>query len=394
MNESSPQTTRASVAFFHVSAILGGAERSFLDLVGLPVTVTSINLPEDGPLADKIRATEWADALRFLPFPERLLRLSREDGLKNLWRLPTALSAILAYLGECRKRLARERPAVAYSHGIKNHFLLTLAARSLGIALVWHLQDFWPRHPLARLFFRWAIRGRLTVICNSEAVRADLDPRGRHRDKVRTIHNAIEPAAYPFHPRGGSARIAGFVGMLVPWKGPHLVLEAARILGKDTAAPLQFWIVGDVPYRTNAALSRYSQELRAGAPENVRFLGMITEPRGLYAEIDLLCHASLAPEPFGRIVLEGMASGAIVIAANAGGPREVIEDGTDGFLYTPGDARALAAAIARARTLTPEASRALRARARAKIESRFSASAYRAAVAACIAGAADGTRRP
>src|SRR3989344_1938347 len=105
-----------------------------------------------------------------------------------------------------------------------------------------------------------------------------------------------------------------------------------------------------------------------------------------------LARASPDPEPFGRVLLEGMASGCIAIAADAGGPRELIQHGSDGFLYAPGDPVALAGVLTAALNLSPESSAELRARARANVEARFSAETYRRAVAACIvAAAAEGS---
>ena len=61
--------------------------------------------------------------------------------------------------------------------------------------------------------------------------------------------------------------------------------------------------------------------------------------------LDILVHASLIPEPFGQVVIEGMASGLPVVAPRAGGPAEVIEDGVTGILYPMGDVGALAGAL-------------------------------------------------
>ena len=55
----------------------------------------------------------------------------------------------------------------------------------------------------------------------------------------------------------------------------------------------------------------------------------------------MLVHASLIPEPLGQVVQEGMRAGLPVVAAAAGGPAEVIDDGRDGLLYPMGDADAL-----------------------------------------------------
>ena len=50
---------------------------------------------------------------------------------------------------------------------------------------------------------------------------------------------------------------------------------------------------------------------------------------------DVVVHASLIPEPFGMTVIEGMAAGAAVVAANTGGPTETIDPARRGSWWIP-----------------------------------------------------------
>jgi glycosyltransferase involved in cell wall biosynthesis len=63
----------------------------------------------------------------------------------------------------------------------------------------------------------------------------------------------------------------------------------------------------------------------------------------------VLVHASVTPEPFGQVILEGMAAGVPVIASRAGGPAEILRHDATGVLYQPGDEEALAGAMHRLR---------------------------------------------
>ena len=65
------------------------------------------------------------------------------------------------------------------------------------------------------------------------------------------------------------------------------------------------------------------------------------------AAMDVLVHASVIPEPFGQVVVEGMAAGLPVVAPAAGGPAEVITHERDGLLYPAGDGPALADGLRR-----------------------------------------------
>ncbi len=59
--------------------------------------------------------------------------------------------------------------------------------------------------------------------------------------------------------------------------------------------------------------------------------------------VDIVVHTSIAPEPFGRVIVEGMLARKPVIATRAGGALETIDEGVTGLLVAPGDVAALKA---------------------------------------------------
>ena len=83
---------------------------------------------------------------------------------------------------------------------------------------------------------------------------------------------------------------------------------------------------------------------------HVRFVGFRTDVSSLMVMADAFIIASEA-EPFGLSILESMAIGTPVVAANSGGPKEIINDGVTGFLFAPGDVNALQATINRCLSL-------------------------------------------
>ena len=105
------------------------------------------------------------------------------------------------------------------------------------------------------------------------------------------------------------------------------------------------------------------------------------EPWKLYPEFDLVVHFSTRPEPFGRVVVEAAACGVPVIAADAGGPREIVTPGVTGWLTPPGDVPALASRMAQAlaEDLGP-----MRLAARRAAEERFDAGRFAEGVAAVL----------
>jgi glycosyltransferase involved in cell wall biosynthesis len=106
---------------------------------------------------------------------------------------------------------------------------------------------------------------------------------------------------------------------------------------------------------------------------------------------DVVVHASRIPEPFGQVVVEGMAAGAAVVATRGGGPSELVRDGVDGLLVAPDDVASMAAALRRLAGDATERQR-LGAAARARVAELTDPTVIGAAVAAVHDRAA--ARRP
>lgn len=81
----------------------------------------------------------------------------------------------------------------------------------------------------------------------------------------------------------------------------------------------------------------------------VVFAGYQEDVAAHYAASDLIVHCSVHPEPFGRVVVEGMAAGRPVIALDEGGPPEIITHNVDGLLAAPRNADAMCQALLRFR---------------------------------------------
>jgi glycosyltransferase involved in cell wall biosynthesis len=147
-------------------------------------------------------------------------------------------------------------------------------------------------------------------------------------------------AARSPEPATGGIR-AGIVGRLAPWKGQHIFLEAfARAFpsGDERAVIIGSAMFGEDGYG-QALVDRVAT---LGLDGRVDFRGFRDDVVTELAQLDILVHASTIPEPFGQVVVEGMAAGLAVIAADAGGPREIVDDGVNGVLSPPGDVGTLA----------------------------------------------------
>jgi len=142
-----------------------------------------------------------------------------------------------------------------------------------------------------------------------------------------------------------SSQCFGIVGLLHPWKGQDVFLRAAkRVLEKVPDA--YAFVVGGAPAEARdyeKALHGLAADL--GIADRLVFTGFRPDVSDILKLLDVVAHASVQPEPFGRVIVEAMAMGRPVVAADAGGPIEIIDDGRTGFLVPPSDDEALAARI-------------------------------------------------
>jgi phosphatidylinositol alpha 1,6-mannosyltransferase len=130
----------------------------------------------------------------------------------------------------------------------------------------------------------------------------------------------------------GGELLVGYVGRLAPEKRVDLLWQVAGLPG------VRLVIVGDGPA---------GPALRRALPGAV-FLGARhgTDLATIYASLDVFVHSG-ACETFGQTLQEAAASGLPVVAPAVGGPLDLVDHGLTGYLVAPGDAGALAGAVAR-----------------------------------------------
>jgi glycosyltransferase involved in cell wall biosynthesis len=141
--------------------------------------------------------------------------------------------------------------------------------------------------------------------------------------------------------------VVGLVGRLQPWKGQDRLLRAQAILA-ERGVQIHTLIVGGDAYGLS---TEYADSLPAlvealGLSGSVTLTGQVPDAGPFIDRMDILVNAS-DPEPFGIVLLEGMARGVAVVAVDSGGPAEFIESGSTGVLARSGEPSALADALER-----------------------------------------------
>lgn len=143
------------------------------------------------------------------------------------------------------------------------------------------------------------------------------------------------------------ARVVLSIGRIVRWKGQDVFLRAMARVVEDEPDALAL-VVG-AP--TSPEGEQFHTELHTlaadlGIADRVVFAGARRDVPQLVALSEVVVHSATDAEPFGRVVVEGMAGGRPVVGADAGGVPEIIEDGVTGVLVPPGDAELLGKEVA------------------------------------------------
>lgn len=139
--------------------------------------------------------------------------------------------------------------------------------------------------------------------------------------------------------------VVGLVGRLEPWKGQDRLLSAHAIL-RERGHSLHTVLVGGDAYDISPQYARSLPPLvdRLGLKDAVTMTGQVPDAGPYIDQLEVLVSASDG-EPFGIVILEGMARGVAVLAVDAGGPAELIEHGRTGLLARSSEPSALADAL-------------------------------------------------
>jgi glycosyltransferase involved in cell wall biosynthesis len=137
------------------------------------------------------------------------------------------------------------------------------------------------------------------------------------------------------------------IGRLDWWKGHDYFIEAISYV-KEKEGNVKGIIVGP-KINTDQCLDYYSKLQtmikKLQLSKNIIFTGYRSDIQDIMNCSDIIIHSASEPEPFGRVIVEGMLAGKPVVATSAGGVLEIIEDGINGLLVPLKDSIAIASAI-------------------------------------------------
>ena len=180
------------------------------------------------------------------------------------------------------------------------------------------------------------------MICISDTVKENVNRilGKKTKDNLVTIYHGISlpKQAEKIDGKKGHEINAGVIGSIIRLKGISLIIESLKeVIQKNPDVHLN--IFGEVR-KDEPDSSKYYDELlnqieQYGINNNVHFRGFEKSKEALYSNLDIVVSYSTVAESFSLIVLEALSFGKIVVAAELGGPAEIISNGYNGFLVPP-----------------------------------------------------------
>jgi glycosyltransferase involved in cell wall biosynthesis len=331
----------------HVDRILGGAEINLVELI------EEARHAGEWEIAVACREqSRLGDALRKLNV--RKFEYGFDEALNTLriaakafpWmRAWKGWRALLAKSGALREIIREFEADAVISCTNKDHFTAAIACQNTRAKSIWWVNDlitsdFFPA-PARAAFKNYAIKAH-KLVAVSNCVRASLQKLGIPSQKTVVIHNGIPLQKYQRGKRGlfryrnglpADAPLYGSIGRICAWKGQDLFLEIARQWIASNR-PGHFVVIGQAFNEDQ----EFEERLRRDAQtDRIHFVPFQENVAEALTDLDALLHTARKPEPFGRVLIEAMAVGTAVIAANAGGACEIISDGESGFLAAAND---------------------------------------------------------
>ena len=323
-------------------------------------------------------------ALRGCSVPTHVLPgLSKPHGARRRTALGRAIArvthtaqVVVPRVRALGRMLAVTRPSLVYlANGLPANVDGVIAAARARLPMITHQKGFRRIGPLDRAVSRWVD----VCVGMTDEITSYYRARRLRARRFVTVFDGIDVHAW--HAGGGpavraefgipaAAPLVGIVGHIQDWKGQLLVAEAVA-LARRRRPDVYCLVVGGVHHDGAAYAARLRD--RADAPDlagHLLLAGARSDVAACFDAVDVALHASVRPEPFGRVLLEAMALGRPIVAPREGGPLAIVLDGETGLLVPPRDPQALADAIV---TLIDDEARRRRMgqAARARVEAVF-----------------------
>lgn len=318
---------------------LSGANRSLIDLSALLSRTHDVTVvvPRKGALYDEliknnIKATIILSGTWVYKRDEKLVK--------------KIIKRTLNFFAEIKYRSFFKKGGFDLIH--YNSYTYGTGARSaskLGIPYVWHIREL-PEENFNLTFFNREKSNKLVsssdrIVTISEFMKSCISDRFP-ADKIKVVYNGV----LPVDSTSANFKITSLsdiviIGAIAEDKGTIDAVRAVKYL-HEQGIDKKLYIVGAVT--DNAYYEIVKKEITDDIKQNIIFVGYRSDLNEYRKNTYLTLMCSKA-EAFGRVTIEAMNAGQIIIGADTGATPEIIKDGYNGFLYRQGDHTDLAKKI-------------------------------------------------
>ena len=295
-------------------------------------------------------------------------------------------------IAKLRRTLKQHKINIIHTYGAKAELAALLATVGLGIPLIgsyFGCFPMWPLHvQVAEATSLLNLRFFKKILANSTTLKDELVRLWFPTDRIQVVPSYVETdqiqppspaqrqAARETLGLSPTARVLIQLARLHDEKGHKYMLQALPAIVRSHPEVVYLvvgegWLAGEL----------HDTAQRLGISDNVLFTGYYPDRLAVLRAADIMVSPSVR-EGMSVSLLEGMAVGLPIVATRIYGSAEVIEDGVNGFLVEPRNARALADAV---NQFLVDGSRAhmMGAAARSLVETRFSADHVAAQIMHC-----------
>lgn len=305
--------------------------------------------PEEGDLTRACR--EVGIETRIVGYPRlwsTSVRIGHHTRIPNPFAWIWNLGVMWRAAQRVKRFIAESSPDVVVTKGLASHFIGGLAAGSLRIPCVWHVQDLISERNFGiyrHIFGLAALRLPRRIIVDGAAIKEQLP--ATLKSRISIVHNGVDTNVFRPGRDGSTVRqelgisqdqlVIGHAGRITPWKGQHYLIEAfARIANEHSNAML---LLAGSPVFDNDAYERRlrSMAFEFGLQDRVKFAGYRHDLPNVLAAMDIFAFTSVEKDTSPLALLSAMSTGLPIVAFDIEGVRELIDCDESLMLVPVGD---------------------------------------------------------
>lgn len=333
--------TKSILYFLSTFDISSGATRSLLRLVSIVEDSdfrVIIILPEHGNVEDELvnKGIKYYVVKQYI-WNYWIKYLSHTKNIFYYLKLPLKYLLNRISFHKINRIIKKEKVDIIHMNTLTS-FLGAQAAIKQRKILIWHIREFMEEDLGIEFCNRKKaidlINKSTCVISISDSISKNFSNEVLAYKKV--IHNGLSIDDYFIDKVAFQNQKINILssGRITPGKGQVDLVRAIANLPERYKQMFKVDIIGIV--ESEEYFKEIKEVISNYKLDGIEFHGFQSDPTDFFRKCDIVCVCS-KKEAFGRITVEGMLSGALVIGTNSGGTKEIISTGETGYLYEPGD---------------------------------------------------------